>query len=164
YYRLYDPQAAFGLMMVSTLVGAAMAMRGKLVSIAVLSLIGGHLAPLLLAGEAPKLVGFLLYLLMLQAIALVLAWWGNSPKWWTRRGVSLAGWGLWVLGVLAGAPGGQLRGAGLVFMLVYAGLDHGEVLASSMRARGAREARPGGVFLLVVTALLAAGLLWIFRE
>ena len=73
YYGLYGPGMAWWLMGGSSLVGAAIARRGHLVSIAVLSLIGGDLAPLLL-GITPASPGpFLGYLLMLQAMALLLA-------------------------------------------------------------------------------------------
>ena len=58
------------------------AMRGKMVSIAVLSLIGGNIAPLVMGGTGHTHSTFMAYLLMLQAIALVLAWWGRSRRWW----------------------------------------------------------------------------------
>ena len=45
YYRLYQRETAFTLMALSTLIGAAVAMRGRLVSIAALALLGGLLAP-----------------------------------------------------------------------------------------------------------------------
>jgi uncharacterized membrane protein len=48
YYHLYDRGAAFTLMAVAALVGATIARRGNMVTIGVISLIGGNLAPLLL--------------------------------------------------------------------------------------------------------------------
>ena len=53
YYRLYEPQTAFVLMGLTTAVGAAVAMRGNLLSIAVLSQVGGNLAPALLHTDRP---------------------------------------------------------------------------------------------------------------
>jgi uncharacterized membrane protein len=44
FYKLYSRDGAFVLMTISTLVGAAVAMRGNMVSIAVLALIGGNVA------------------------------------------------------------------------------------------------------------------------
>jgi len=48
YYRLYDPGAAFALMALSTLVGATVARRGNLVSIGVLSILGGNVTPVVI--------------------------------------------------------------------------------------------------------------------
>ena len=74
YYGLYEKHTAFALMALSTLIGAAVAMRGKLVSIAVLSLLGGLIAPAVLHGDSNLVTPFLAYLLMLQVVALVLSW------------------------------------------------------------------------------------------
>ena len=49
YYGLYQRETAFTMMGLTTVIGAAVAMRGRLVSIAVLALISGNLAPLVLA-------------------------------------------------------------------------------------------------------------------
>src|SRR4029079_4294610 len=101
YYDLYGRGTSMTLMAMATLLGAAVAMRGRLVSIAVLSLIGGNIAPMLVAQHGSPLVPFLCYLLMLQVVALFLAWWGASAKWWTLRGLSLATSALWTFGVMA---------------------------------------------------------------
>src|SRR5256885_1687520 len=63
YYQLYEQQTAFLLMGLSTVVGAAVAMRGNIVSIAALAQIGGNLAPVLLRSDHPQLIPFLAYLL-----------------------------------------------------------------------------------------------------
>jgi uncharacterized membrane protein len=171
YYRLYDPTTAFALMGVSTLVGAAVAMRGNLVSIAVLSIIGGNVAPVLLRPDQPKLLPFLSYLLMLEVVALVLAWWGSKPKWWALRGLSLATTGLWVCYVLLELGpklGADPKGAPLVFSLLYAGLYQLELILSSLRKREApaeglqEQNSPGVVFSIVATAAITAAVIVIF--
>ena len=50
--------AAFACMALSTVIGTLVARRGQLVSIAVLSMIGGNLAPALLTSPHPQLFGF----------------------------------------------------------------------------------------------------------
>jgi uncharacterized membrane protein len=62
YYGLYQRQTEFGLMAASTLIGAAVAIRGKLVSIAAISLLGGYLAPLGLQGDRSLVAAFASYL------------------------------------------------------------------------------------------------------
>ena len=57
-YFNIDPtfvRVAFVLMALSTLAGAMVAKRGNLVSIAVLSLLGGNLAPIILHSATPDL-------------------------------------------------------------------------------------------------------------
>jgi uncharacterized membrane protein len=132
YYELYQQQTAFTLMALSTLIGAAVAMRGKLVSIAALSLVGGLLAPLVLKGDANLVTPFLAYLLMLQVVALVLSWWGGGARWWTLRGLSLAGTSVWMSAVLWKA---QPWGAAMAFTFLYAALYHAEVIFSAFRKR-----------------------------
>ncbi len=85
FYGLYSRDSAFVLMAVSTLIGAAVAMRGDMVSIAVLALIGGNVAPLVLTADHTHIPSFFGYLLMLQIVALFLAWHGTHGKWWTLR-------------------------------------------------------------------------------
>jgi uncharacterized membrane protein len=165
YYALYQQQTAFTLMALSTLIGAAVAMRGKLVSIAVLSLLGGLLAPLVLQGDTNLLTPFLAYLLMLQAVALVLSWWGGSARWWTLRGLSLAGTSLWMTGMLWKA---QPWGAAMWFTFLYATLYHAEVVFSAFRRRTGEskdvELGAGVSFTVIVTAILTAATLWLFRD
>ena len=135
YFALYEREAAFVLMGLVTLVGAAVAMRGNLVSIAVLAIVGGNVAPLVLHSDVPRLAPLLTYLLMLQAVALVLAAWGHSTKWWTLRGVALATISLWLAVPILAAD--QLtrgeRTTVLTFSLVYAALFHAELVFSSLR-------------------------------
>jgi uncharacterized membrane protein len=168
-YGLYARDTAFVLMGISTLVGAAVAIRGKLVSVATLSLIGGNIAPIVLHGDHARLTAFLSYLLMLQLVALVLAWWGSSRKWWTLRALSLGTTSLWMLWIIAqpqalGAPSPK------IFLILFAGLFHAEViLSTAMRMRQPVEmsdsgTQPGVVFSTLVTAALSAGMYFLLRD
>ena len=93
YYALYSPSTAFMLMAITAWIGSGVAMRGRMVSIAVLSQIGGSIAPMVMGDSGAPHTAFMSYLLMLQVIAALvhqLAWWGRSPRWWVLRGISLA--------------------------------------------------------------------------
>ncbi len=160
YYQLYEQKTAFTLMAMSTLVGAAVAMRGRFVSIAVLSLIGGLLAPMLLRGDSHLVTPFLAYLLMLQVVALTLSWWGRSARWWTLRGLSLAGTTLWTAVLL---PDAHPWGAVMLFTFLYAALYQIEVILSTLRRREIDEAAAGITFSVIVMAAATAATLWIFH-
>ncbi len=162
YYGLYERNIAFVLMACSTLIGAAVARRGDLVSVAVLAVLGGLLAPALLQGGSVSTVGFLFYLLMLQVVSLLLAWSGGSPKWWTLRGLSLTGISVW-LAVLMGQPGSDVFHLMLYFSLAFAVLFQLELLLSTARMPD-RGTGPGPVFSLVVTAWLTAIVLHHVRD
>lgn len=163
YYELYPAQLAFALMVIATVVGAAVAIRGRLVSIATLSLVGGNLAPFVLGqGETP-LLAFLTYLLALQIVALYLAWWGRTPRWWTLRGLTLATTSLWTASLI-GAPETSAMPALLAgFMAVCAGLFHFELIVSARRVDAGDVDRISVVnwvaLATTVTALLTFGLL-----
>ena len=157
-------------MTLSMLVGAAVAMRGNLVSIAVLSLIGGNLAPMLLRGHQDQAGGFLTYLLMLQIVALVLAWWGGSKKWWMLRGVSFAGTCLWTMGLLA-THRFEPTDSPLWFSLLFAVLYQAELILPAMRKKrletsrhDSLDAKTGLQFSILVTAAVTLATLFLFRE
>lgn len=170
YYQAYDYQAASAFAVLTMLVGSGVAIRGRLVTVAVLSQVGGLLAPLLLStGQAPALP-LLVYVLMLEAVALVLALWGGTPKWWILRVVSLVGtaWWVWVA-LAAGHWGRGLANEVLLFSVLYAAGYQGELLRSAYRAGppgiGPRQALAEGwgtVFSLAVTAGLTAVALDVF--
>lgn len=185
YFDLYGRNVSLAMMAAVTLVGAAVAVRGNLVSIAVLSIVGGNVAPHILGTDDPALTPLLAYLLMLQVVALVLAWWGRGPKWWMLRGLALATIVLWLAIPVIGIeqiPG--QRGVVLVFALLYAGLFHAELILSALRrpvaptyatgfavpvplgARDGSAQQPGlGVtFGLLVTTLLTIAVLLLFRD
>ncbi|MBC8108328.1 MAG: DUF2339 domain-containing protein [Anaerolineae bacterium] len=165
-YELYSATSAQIAMTLATLVGAAVAMRGNLVSIAVLALIGGNIAPLIVGDRNTPLLPFLGYLLMLQLVALALAAWGRGGKWWTLRGLSLATTSLWVAAKLltpASAQDPLLLGA----MLIFAALYHIEVITTAWRRavkNPAAEAASPITFSFFVTAALTLGVLWYFSD
>jgi uncharacterized membrane protein len=166
YYELYSPTTAFILMGLTTLIGSSVAMRGKLVSIAVLSLIGGNVAPLVMGDTGAPHSTFMAYLLMLEVVALTLAWWGRSRRWWMLRGLSLATTALWTSAIIAGH---QDRLMPLGFAIVYAILYHAEVIASAMLAdrdpEKSRNLRHGGtVFVTLVIAGLTAAILTVLDD
>jgi uncharacterized membrane protein len=157
FYGLYGRGVAFALMAAATVVGAAVARRGDLVSIAALSIVGGNLAPALLRTGDPAPFGFLTYLLTLQLVAVALAFRGG-PKWWTLRGLSLATTALWVAAVLP-LPVFQTT-LTVTFLIVYAALFHAERIATAATA----DDDPGSIpFGLCVTAALVTGLLYLSR-
>jgi uncharacterized membrane protein len=162
YYDLYQRNTAFVFMGISTLVGAAVARRGNLVSIAVLALIGGNLAPALLHQGDPNVAGFLSYLLMLQGTSLLLAAWGGGRKWWTLRGLSLGTTSLWTAALIANSLG-ENSGAMLLFVLLFAALYQTELVFSTARARS-KAILPGPVFSTLVTTALTIAVLYLFRN
>lgn len=167
---VYGRETAFALMLIASLIGSAVAMRGRLVSIAVLSQLGGHLTPLILGGDPRSAVPLLSYLLMLQAVALFLAWWGGSERWWTLRWLATAATSLWVAALLI--DGSYETSVIFGFVLAFAGLFFVEVLLSAIRpstgGEGAERrftaAHAGSVFLVVVAALLVLATLYSLRE
>jgi uncharacterized membrane protein len=183
YLELYSRSTSMTLMGASTLVGAAVAMRGNLVSIATLSLLGANLAPLLVATPDAPLVPFLFYLLMMQTVALILTSWGRGGKWWTLRGLSLGPTVVWMGAVLAGEHAHET--AVLAFMLIYAALYHTElalttwrhapreIAADSSAAATSSDAvtpahlavrTAGTAFVICVTAALTLGVLNYFVD
>src|SRR5262249_13899290 len=171
YYAAYDYQTAFIFALLTTVLGSAGAMRGRLVSIAVLAQIGGQIAPIVLSTDQPG-VPLLAYVLMLQAVALTLALWGATAKWWILRTVSLVPTAWWVGVCLAqGHWGAGLANEVLWFTVIYAAAYQGELLRSALVAGGSQETRTrtpppgfGAVFRLLVTAGLTAVVLHVFYQ
>jgi uncharacterized membrane protein len=170
YYDLYSPGTALFLMAAAALVGALVAMRGNLVSIAVLSHVGANIAPLLVGSRGAPLESFLVYLLALQMVALTLSDRGRSKKWWTLRALSLMTTSLWIAGT--GLRPGQ-ESLVLGFCVLYALLYHGELILSATRPgnetaeTAGRSAVPRSdaiSFCLLVTASLTAIVLWATRD
>jgi uncharacterized membrane protein len=167
FYSLYARNTAFALMGVSTIIGAAVAMRGNLVSIAVLSLVGGNLAPIVLSGAEPNLSAFLVYLLMLQVVALVLAGWGRESKWWMLRGLSLASSALWVFALIATHRAADERFVELMFLTVSAALYQTELFVTAWNPRDPTAvdlSNVGVIFSTLVTAGLTAAVLTVLNN
>ena len=162
FYGLYERGTAFFLMIVCTLIGSAVSRRGNLVSIAVLSLIGGNLAPLILGGSNADLTSFLCYLMMLQLIGLILAGWGREAKWWTLRSFSLATTSLWFVTMLLDGSLANAYMSALIFLIASAVFYHAELIFTTLHANEnedpkinlSRVAFSGIVTSLFVVALL----------
>jgi len=170
YYQAYPYNVAFAFAVLSTLVGSAVAMRGRLASIAILSQLGGQLAPILLSSGQPPGVALLAYVLTLQIVALFLALWGRSPKWWVLRSVSLVATAWWVAVCLdSGNWGSGLSSELLWFSVLYAAAYQGELLRSALWV-GSGESKWGlqlaqgwgTLFSALVTAGLTAVVLATF--
>ncbi|HEV7298729.1 MAG TPA: DUF2339 domain-containing protein [Tepidisphaeraceae bacterium] len=174
YFQLYEQSMALVLMALSTLIGAAIALRGGFVSIAVLSILGGHVAPIVLGSGTAAALPLFSYLVALQGVALILAALGREPKWWTLRGLSLATTALWMTPAILsglGTPGQQL-----FFSILFAALFQAELIYSnwpkrltttdgpSGATRHRAEAASGLAFSMIVTAALAAAGLAIFAD
>jgi len=160
WYDVYAQKTAFALMGAATLVGILVAARADLVSIAVLSLIGGHIVPIILRAPSTSAVPLLSYLLLLQIMALGLCLWQATPKWWVLRSVALVATVIWqlVLSVADGVPP-DAAAAVSVFGAVFWTLFQAELALTALRASRrvydvARPAEPGGlVFSILVTGL-----------
>jgi uncharacterized membrane protein len=155
YYDLYGRDTAYVAMAAATAIGAIFAGRGKMVSIGVLSIIGGALAPAMLS-EGPYLpAGFFAYLATLQIVALALTIRNPEPKWWTLRWVSLAITTIWVMATIRRYPFTESV-APTIFCLLSAAAYEAEIFFTSRRET---PGPTGVVFNLIVTGLLTAALL-----
>ena len=155
FYGLYGQAGAYVAMAGATVVGAIVATRAGMVSVGLLSILGGSLAPLLLAEGSPRPAGFFVYLATLQAVALTLAGRGHGAKWWALRVTSLLVVTAWVIATLHVAEFVQSI-ATTMFCLFAAAAYHAEVLASARRrALGGT----GTVFNVLITGLLTTALL-----
>jgi uncharacterized membrane protein len=172
YYGAYNYETAFVFALLTTLLGSAVAMRGRLVAVALLSQIGGQLAPVLLNSGQPPGLALLAYVFMLQIVATTLVLWGRTDKWWILRVFSLAATSWWVaVALIDGHWEKGLANQVLWFAVVYAAVYQGELLRSALVAQPG-EGGPidrlrqgwGTVYSLLVTAGLTAVLLWIFYD
>jgi uncharacterized membrane protein len=156
YYKLYDPSVANVLMILAALVGAAIARRGNMVSIGVLSILGANLVPLLVHTDHPNLTGFLIYLGLLELVALVLAFWPAEAKWWVLRGLSWTTTALWMAIISQTDAFGHP--ASTVILWSSAGYALGfqaELIASALRQPALlkiKSMNSGAAFSLLVTA------------
>lgn len=164
YYEVYSQSIAFICMAISAIIGAAVAIRGNMVSIGVISLLGANIAPLLLGDRNAPISSLLTYLFATQIVALILAARGNSGKWWTLRGLSLATIAFWMLSVLNEHRTATVT---LVFAIVYAAVYQIELIFTNSRkdrqdpTRGGEAA--GLAFSMFVTAGLTGALVWIHK-
>ncbi|MCK4340925.1 MAG: DUF2339 domain-containing protein [Phycisphaerae bacterium] len=93
YFELVSEQGAFVLLAVVAALGIAITVRGRMLTIGVLSLLGGYLCPVLLRPETQFPASLPLYATMLLTVGLVLSAW-NAKPFRALRYVALAGHGL----------------------------------------------------------------------
>ncbi len=160
YFELYSQATAFVLMAISTVIGSLVAMRKNLVVIAVLALLGGNLAPIILRTHEPRFAALLAYILALQVVALLLTALGRGGKWWVMRVFGIAMPALWVAAVYGQST---LTLLPIRFSIAYALLAQAELIVSTGRRKriGPGQAAPAS---LLVTALLAFSLLTGFQQ
>jgi uncharacterized membrane protein len=156
YYQLYDQSAAFMLMAGTCAIGALISLRGGLVSIAVLSLLGANIAPLVLRNTAVGEVPLLTYLLTLQVLALGLAHVGKGARWWILRNVALVTLSLWMAGRLL-SPATAFSWPTLLFVSLYAALFQIENTLAARKQGTSAFSHP--TFSFAVTAALTIALL-----
>lgn len=170
YFAAYSYRTAFVFALMTTLIGSAVAVRGRLVSVAMLAQIGGLLGPVILSSDQRPGLALLAYVLMLEIVALIVAQWGRNPKWWLLRGVSLVGTVYWMgLALAMGVWRPGLANEVLWFAAVAAFLYQAELLAGAARG-GEAGAAPsalrgwGTAYSLAVTAAFTAAYLKVFYD
>lgn len=171
YYNLYPAATAFWLSGLATVIGAGLSVRGNLAAVAVLAIFGGAIAPLELSTGKPPGETLLIYLLLLQVLALGLSWWGNAPKWWALRALSYLANCVWFAIVIDGNAVNRFNM--LAFTLFSSSLYQSEMIASSVRYKGdpkyallSKQAHDSvsGLFSIIVTVVLAAAGLLLLRD
>ena len=100
-YGLLGPTAAFAAMFAITLLGAAVAVASSRLITAVLAVLGGLLTPVLLEVERPDERNLLAYLLVLDALVLLVA---RFRTWPALNRLAWAGTGLLILPTLFREP------------------------------------------------------------
>lgn len=78
-YDLIGPMVAFALLAVVTAIGIGVSIRARLLSVTLLSLVGGYLAPFLLEARTPNPYVLPLHLMALLTVGLVLSAWREKP-------------------------------------------------------------------------------------
>ncbi|MBC7773449.1 MAG: DUF2339 domain-containing protein [Pyrinomonadaceae bacterium] len=97
HYGLIGPSWAFALLVAATATGITVAARARLLSVAVLSIVGGYAAPFMLQVTNPNPYVLGLHLLALLATGLVLSGWQRSPF---RPLRGIVWWGTMVIGAV----------------------------------------------------------------
>ncbi len=169
WYGLFAQNVAIGLSLASAVAGVVLAARADLVSIAVLAIVGGSIAPILISSAQPNVGGFLSYLLGLQLMALALCWWQAKGKWWVLRSVSLVTLLFWMPATVFGMDSESLHVTTLtLFAILFAVLYHGELILTTSRAhafgRSTMAPAAGVIFSVLVTAAFVIWMLMIERD
>ncbi|MFN0011952.1 MAG: DUF2339 domain-containing protein [Phycisphaerales bacterium] len=122
FFSLLSPGTAFVLLALAAALGVGAAVRANLAAVAVISLAGGYLAPLLVRSTNPSALVLPIYLLVLLAG-------GLSLSAWKRGHFRLVGGVAWTGTLLLGTPWLLFQGRSapeiaLVFLAVAWGLMH----------------------------------------
>ncbi len=140
YGQVVSRDGAFMLMGLVTLIGAAVALRGGMVSVAILSLLGGNLAPLVLGSDHPRIGSFLGYLLTLLLVGLFLSARGRCAKWWTVRWLTAITTWLWTFALMQTVAADVPYGLVFFGALIFGALMHAELMIGVAR----RAVQAGG--------------------
>lgn len=152
-FGLVGDEAAFALLAGVTALGIAIALRARLLSVAVLSIVGAYLAPFVVQAETPSPLVLPVYSMALLTLGLVLSTWRAQPF---RPLRSITWWGTVVVGTLwtlMNAREHPLIGGGFylsVWAAVHAELflsarrDEGRIFAPEDEDQPSRAARPAG--------------------
>ena len=164
-FGLLGPPLTFALLAMTAAVGVAIAGRANAAPVAILSVVGAYLAPLLTATAAASPLALPMYLTALLGAGLVLSGWRREvfsalrPICWAAT--MLLG-GLWGL-----AEGGDLQGALVLFVGAIWTMTHAEALlpaqgretdAAGAAPLGWRDARPILMSLLTTGWATALGI------
>ncbi|MFH1749061.1 MAG: DUF2339 domain-containing protein, partial [Planctomycetota bacterium] len=136
YFHLLPRAGAFGLMALVAVLGMAITVRGRLLAIGVLSLLGGYLSPILLAEQATFAAALPLYVTALMLVAL-----GLSAKWPTEfRVLRYVGFGLHVVVATLWLiqEGVDHWVVALVFLTLWWAMVNAEALWAALRGQSPR--------------------------
>ncbi len=145
-YQVVDAPVAAALLGLCTAAGVVIAARTRLSAVAVVTLLGGYLSPVLLSGDQTNPMITPLYLGMLLATGLVLAaWMGGSfviaraLAWWFTLG--LGAWWVWNHGADGIEYGGMPMVSAAFVAAVWAAV-HAELIWSSLGLDAGRLSPP----------------------
>lgn len=158
YFHLLDSQWAFVLMAAVAVIGFAITLRTRFLTIGVLSIFGGYLTPILLHGQVGHDLELLTYLTMLYAISLglsaVLPHDFRPLRYVGLGGLILLG-GLWILG--------NARSLWLLAVF-FAGVWWVMSVAEALWAALRRQTPVGNVMMVMIaTAAFVVGGCWVLR-
>lgn len=144
FYHFISPLAAFGLLCVTVALGVVIASVARTVGVAVLAMLGGYLAPILLDLRGPTPLVLPLHTLALLGTGLILSGWKPA----TFRALrTLVWWGTVILGSFWMLDLGLDRPAmALSFLAIVWSAVHAELIAS-VRAQQPSEAHARGALL-----------------
>ncbi len=134
YFGLVSETTSLGLLSLVALIGVGITVRGNLLLVGVISIVGGFLNPILLGDRTADPVAFPLYLSMVLAVSLALSTLRPHPfrplRYVGCTGIGLLG-ALWALSGTAPWP------TVLVFLSLWWGLTMAEALLTAIRGQAA---------------------------